>query len=71
MFSHDKTALLASAVNEMSSFKGDYPIRERDRLEIRMMRKGKQIIAEDVLNDAGINKAALSRLTSCEEYLDR
>ena len=51
-------------------FKGDYLIRERDRLEIRVMRKGEQIIAEDVLNDVVINKAALSRLASCEVYLD-
>ena len=51
-------------------FKGEYLIRERDRLEIRVMRKGEPIIVEDVLNDAVINKAALSRLASCAVYLD-
>jgi NAD+ kinase len=51
-------------------FRGDYLIRERTKLDIKVMRKGEQIIDVDVLNDAVINKAALSRLASCEVYLD-
>jgi NAD+ kinase len=51
-------------------FKGDYIIRERARLNIKVMRKGKQIIDVNVLNDAVINKAALSRLASCAVYMD-
>ncbi len=51
-------------------FRGDYIIRERARLEIKVIRKGEQIIDVDVLNDAVINKAALSRLASCAVYLD-
>lgn len=51
-------------------FKGDYIIRERARLNIKVMRKGEQIIDVNVLNDAVINKAALSRLASCAVYLD-
>lgn len=51
-------------------FRGDYSIRERSKLEIKVMRKGEQIIDVDVLNDAVINKAALSRLASCAVYLD-
>ena len=51
-------------------FRGDYIIRERARLNIKVMRKGEQIIDVNVLNDAVINKAALSRLASCAVYLD-
>ena len=51
-------------------FKRDFLIRERARLEIKVMRKGDTIIDVDVLNDAVINKAALSRLASCAVYLD-
>lgn len=51
-------------------FRGDYIIRERARLNIKVMRKGEQIIDVTVLNDAVINKAALSRLASCAVYLD-
>jgi NAD+ kinase len=51
-------------------FRGEYIIRERSKLEIKVMRKGEQIIDVDVLNDAVINKAALSRLASCAVYLD-
>ena len=51
-------------------FRGDYTIRERSKLEIKVIRKGNQIIDVDVLNDAVINKAALSRLASCAVYLD-
>ena len=51
-------------------FRGDYIIQGRARLNIKVMRKGEQIIYVNVLNDAVINKAALSRLASCAVYLD-
>jgi len=51
-------------------FQGDYSIRERSRLNIRVVRNKQCIVDEDVLNDAVINKAALSRLASCAVYLD-
>ncbi len=51
-------------------FRGDYLIRERSRLNIKVIRQGEQIIDVDVLNDAVINKAALSRLAYCAVYLD-
>ncbi|MCP4723196.1 MAG: NAD(+)/NADH kinase [Desulfobacteraceae bacterium] len=51
-------------------FKGNYNTRHRTKLNIKVIRKGKQIIDDDVLNDAVINKAALSRLASCAVYLD-
>ncbi|MBU0972927.1 MAG: NAD(+)/NADH kinase [Proteobacteria bacterium] len=51
-------------------FRGDYILRERTRLNIKVRRNGEQIIDVDVLNDAVINKAALSRLASCAVYLD-
>ncbi len=47
-----------------------YFIQKRARLEIKVIRNNKQIIDVDVLNDAVINKSALSRLTSCAVYLD-
>ncbi len=53
-----------------SIFSGDYIIQERTRLEIEVVRKGIRIVKGDVLNDAVINKAALSRLASCAVYLD-
>lgn len=51
-------------------FKGDYIIRKRARLRIRLVRNGETIMDVDVLNDAVINKSALSRLASCAVYLD-
>lgn len=51
-------------------FRGEYIIRERSRLDIKVVRDGKRVIDVDVLNDAVINKAALSRLTSCAVYID-
>ncbi len=51
-------------------FKGDYLIRERSRLNIRVFQDNRCIVDEDVLNDVVINKAALSRLASCAVYLD-
>lgn len=49
---------------------GKYLIHKRTRLDIKVMRDNKQIIDVDVLNDAVINKSALSRLASCKVYLD-
>ncbi len=49
---------------------GKFFIQKRTRLDIKVMRNNKQIIDVDVLNDAVINKSALSRLTSCAVYLD-
>jgi len=50
--------------------RGKYFIQKRARLDIKVMRSNKQIIDVDVLNDAVINKSALSRLASCAVYLD-
>lgn len=45
-------------------------IQKRTRLDIKVIRNNEQIIDVDVLNDAVINKSALSRLASCAVYLD-
>jgi NAD+ kinase len=45
-------------------------IQKRTRLDVKVMRNSEQIIDVDVLNDAVINKSALSRLASCAVYLD-
>ena len=50
--------------------KGRYSIQKRSRLDIKVMRINRQIVDIDVLNDAVINKSALSRLASCAVYLD-
>ena len=49
---------------------GKYRIQKRTRLDIKVMRGNVQIIDVDVLNDAVINKSALSRLASCAVFLD-
>lgn len=49
---------------------GKYLIQKRSRLDIKVVRDNQQIIDVDVLNDAVINKSALSRLASCAVYLD-
>ena len=49
---------------------GNYIVRERARLDIKVFRNGEKVIDVDVLNDAVINKTALSRLASCAVYLD-
>lgn len=51
-------------------FANDCFIQKRARLDIKVVRQNKQIIDVDVLNDAVINKSALSRLASCAVYLD-
>ncbi len=50
--------------------KGKYFIDKRTRLDIKVIRNNEQIIDVDVLNDAVINKSALSRLASCAVSLD-
>ncbi|NOX32573.1 MAG: NAD(+)/NADH kinase [Deltaproteobacteria bacterium] len=59
---------LLSAVTSL--FEGKYLIQRRTRLDIKVVRGNKQIIDVDVLNDAVINKSALSRLASCAVYID-
>ncbi len=49
---------------------GNFLTQNRTRLEIKVVRDGRQCIDVDVLNDAVINKSALSRLTSCAVYLN-
>ncbi len=49
---------------------GKYFIQQRTRLDIKVVRGNEQIIDVDVLNDAVINKSALSRLASCAVYID-
>lgn len=49
---------------------GRYLIQERSRLDIKVVRDQRQVVDVDVLNDAVINKSALSRLASCAVYLD-
>jgi len=61
----DKLSDAVTAVLE-----GKYSIQKRARLDIKVMRNNKQIIDVDVLNDAVINKSALSRLASCAVFLD-
>jgi NAD+ kinase len=51
-------------------FQGKYIIQARSRLNIKVVRDKEQIIDVDVLNDAVINKSALSRLASCAVHLD-
>jgi NAD+ kinase len=53
-----------------SILEGKYLVRKRSRLDIKVIRGDEQIIDVDVLNDAVINKSALSRLASCAVYLD-
>ncbi len=49
---------------------GRFLIQERSRLDIKVVRDRQQVVDVDVLNDAVINKSALSRLASCAVYLD-
>ncbi len=50
--------------------KGDFLIHSRARLNVRVIRDNSQVISVDVLNDAVINKSALSRLATCKVSLD-
>jgi len=49
---------------------GKFFIQKRTRLDVKVMRNSEQIIDVDVLNDAVINKSALSQLASCAVHLD-
>ncbi len=51
-------------------FAGKYRIRQRERLYVEIIRKDQTKIHQQVLNDAVINKTALSRLASCAVFLD-
>ncbi len=60
--------MLDEAVTAM--LENRYFIQERTRLAIKVVRGKDTILDVDVLNDAVINKSALSRLASCAVYLD-
>lgn len=49
---------------------GRFTIEERTRIHVKTMRDQQVIREIDVLNDAVINKSALSRLASCAVYID-
>ncbi len=49
---------------------GRFTIEERSRIHVKTMRNQQVLREIDVLNDAVINKAALSRLASCAVYID-
>ncbi len=51
-------------------FNGEFTIGERERLTVIVKRGNKIKTSVDVLNDAVINKSALSRLASCAVYID-
>ncbi|MCK5837527.1 MAG: NAD(+)/NADH kinase, partial [Desulfobacula sp.] len=53
-----------------SVMEGKHLIENRTRLDVKVIRDNEQIVDVDVLNDAVINKSALSRLASCAVYLD-
>lgn len=59
---------LNERVNQLLT--GQFSILNRSRLHVKVIRNHKEIIDVDVLNDAVINKSALSRLTACAVYLD-
>ena len=59
---------LMPAIDNLLSNK--FFIQKRSRLAIRVERNGEVLVEEDILNDAVINKSALSRLASCAVYLD-
>jgi len=48
----------------------DYTINRRMRLDVQVMREGKEIISETVLNDIVINRGALARLASIVTYIN-
>lgn len=51
-------------------FNGKFSIEKRERLTVVVKRDDKIKASVDVLNDAVINKSALSRLASCAVYID-
>ncbi len=60
--------MLAETIEQL--FAGEYQIRQRTRLHVEILRKDETRTCQDVLNDAVINKTALSRLASCAVFLD-
>ena len=59
--------LFAAAANILDN---DYTINRRMRLDVQVMREGKEIISETVLNDIVINRGALARLASIVTYIN-
>jgi NAD+ kinase len=59
---------LFDALDEL--FNGEFSIGKRERLNIIVKRDDKIKACVDVLNDAVINKSAISRLASCAVYID-
>jgi NAD+ kinase len=49
---------------------GEFTVEQRERLTVVVKRDDKIKTSVDVLNDAVINKSALSRLASCAVYID-
>jgi len=49
---------------------GDYEVEERMRLKVSIMREGREIFSQMVLNDAVINKSALARIIDLEVSID-
>jgi NAD+ kinase len=52
-------------------FNGEFSVGTRERLTVIVKRDDKIKTSVDVLNDAVINKSALSRLASCAVYIDK
>ncbi|MCK5097232.1 MAG: NAD(+)/NADH kinase, partial [Desulfobacteraceae bacterium] len=52
-------------------FNGEFSVGTRERLTVTVKRDDKIKTSVDVLNDAVINKSALSRLASCAVYIDK
>ena len=52
-------------------FNGEFSVGTRERLTVIVKRDNKIKTSVDVLNDAVINKSALSRLASCAVYIDK
>ncbi len=50
--------------------KGDFILRPRMRLSVKVSREGKTTAQETVLNDVVINRGALARLAHIETYID-
>jgi NAD+ kinase len=50
--------------------KGEYKISPRMRLEVQVLRKGKSLVRETVLNDIVINRGALARLANIITHIN-
>lgn len=51
-------------------FSGDFEIEERMRLRVSVMRDGREVFSQRVLNDAVINKGALARIIDLHTSID-